>query len=318
MTPNQSDTDLNYPQFPLYIVSKGRSEYMVTSKALTAMGVEHNIIVEPQEVDKYRKAVQDMGLLANIIELDMSFKEKYELCDNFGLTKSTGPGPARNFAWEHSIQQGFSHHWVMDDNIRNFRRLNKNDKVKVTTGSIFRAMEDFCARYKNVGMAGPNYVMFAPARQKRPPFIKNTRIYSCNFIRNDLKYRWRGRYNEDTILSIDMLKGGWCTIQFNAFLQEKMVTQLLKGGNTDEFYHKEGKVLKGKNYADTGTVNKSRMQVAVHPDVSEMTFRYGRWHHHVNYRKFSNLQLIKKDDQELSTVIRSDDLEYGMQLKIKE
>ena len=89
-------------------------------------------------------------------------------------------------------------------------------------------------RYKNVAMAGPQYKFFAPDRQKLPPFVRNTRIYSCNLIRNDLPFRWRGRHNEDTIKSLDVLKAGWCTILFNAFLQDKAPTLTIKGGNNTE------------------------------------------------------------------------------------
>lgn len=302
------DQKLN-PQFPLYIPSKGRSQYMVTSKVLTSLGVPHFIVVEPQEVEEYNKAIEEMKLLATIVELDLSYKEKYELCDDLGLTKSTGPGPARNFAWDHSIKNGYEWHWVMDDNIRSFRRLNKNEKVKVSTGAIFRAMEDFCLRYENVAMAGPNYYMFASARSKLPPLVFNTRIYSCNLIKNSTPFRWRGRYNEDTILSLDILKAKLCTIQFNAFLQEKMATQALKGGNTTEFYHAEGKVQKGQKYADTGTVAKSRMQVKVHPDVSRMVWKFNRWHHHVDYGPFKGNKLIKKEN-----LILPEKNEYGMRL----
>lgn len=70
-----------------------------------------------------------------------------------------------------------------------------------------------------------------------PPYVANTKLYSCNLIRTDLPMRWRGRYNEDVILAIDILKAGWCTCQFNAFLQQKMVTQALPGGNTTELYN---------------------------------------------------------------------------------
>jgi hypothetical protein len=299
------------PQFPLYIPSKGRSEYMITSQVLTELGVKHYIVVEPQQVDDYLRAVNKMNLLATILPLDMTYKEKYELCDEHGLTKSTGPGPARNFAWDHSKSKGYDWHWVMDDNITSFRRLNKNEKVKVSNGSIFKAMEDFVLRYKNIAMAGPNYYMFAPARVKQPPFIMNTRIYSCNLIRNDLGFRWRGRYNEDTIISLDMLKAGWCTVQFNAFLQQKMPTQTIGGGNTQEFYHAEGKVQAGQKYADTGTLAKSQMQVKVHPDVSKLVWKFNRYHHHVDYTPFKKLKLIRKENIEIA----KDPNEYGMALK---
>lgn len=285
---------------PLYIPSKGRYEFMITSKALTRMGVEHYVVCEPQELNAYASSIRRMGLLAKPLELDMSFKQRYELCDGLGLTKSTGPGPARNFAWEHSKSNGHSWHWVMDDNIKAFRMLKDRRRIKCESAAFWEAMEHFVLRYENVSMAGPNYSMFAFGAKPLPPFTINTRIYSCNFIRNDVRFRWRGRYNEDTILSLDMLKAGWCTIQFNAFLQEKMGTQVLPGGNTKEFYHAEGSVKEGERYADTGTLAKSRMQVMVHPDVSRLVYKFGRIHHEVNYRPFKKNKLRKKPNANTS------------------
>jgi hypothetical protein len=80
-----------------------------------------------------------------------------------------------------------------------------------------------------------------------------------------------------------MLKDGLVTVQFNAFLQDKMRTQILGGGNTAEFYAKEG------------TDAKSRMQVAMHPDVSRLTWKFGRIHHEVNYHPFKDIPLKFKD-----------------------
>tara|TARA_R100000664_G_scaffold34236_1_gene55480 strand:- start:6841 stop:7782 length:942 start_codon:yes stop_codon:yes gene_type:complete len=302
-----------YPRFPLYVVSKGRYEYMVTSKALTEMGVKHNVVVEPKEVDAYKKAIKDMGLLATVVPLDMKYKETYELCDDLGLTRSTGPGPARNFVWDHSKSKGHDWHWVMDDNIMHFMRLLHGNKIRIETPAFWRAMEDFVLRYSNVSMAGPNYDFFAyrADMSKLPPFYINTRIYSCNLIRNDVPFRWRGRYNEDTILSLDMLKAGWCTIQFNAFLQNKMGTQVLKGGNTSEFYHAEGTVQPGQRYADTGTLAKSKMQVAVHPDVSKLVWRFNRWHHFVDYNPFKSNKLRLRKGKRRSKKPN----EYGIRLR---
>jgi len=172
-------------------------------------------------------------------------------------------------------------------------------------------MEDFALRYKNVSMAGPNYFFFAPRKTQQPPFITNTRIYSCNLIRNDTGFRWRGRYNEDTIISLDMLTAGWCTIQFNAFLQDKMCTQVLKGGNTEEFYHAEGKVQDGERYADTGTLAKSQMLANVYPQYCKVVRKFSRIHHEVNYRPFKTQKLIRRDDIKIST----EPNEYGMKLK---
>lgn len=285
------------PQFPIYIVSKGRHESRLTARALEAMGVSYFIVVEEQEFKAYSSVIEPKKVLV----LDKRYQQTYDTFDDLGDRKSKGPGPARNFAWDHAIAAGHKWHWVMDDNITRFYRLNKNLKVPAGDGTIFRCMEDFVLRYLNVAMAGPNYSFFAKRKQKLPPFITNTRIYSCNLIRNDVPFRWRGRYNEDTDLSLRMLKGSWCTVQFNAFLQQKARTQSIKGGNTAEFYAKEG------------TAPKSRMQVAMHPDVSRLVWKFGRIHHHVDYRPFQVNKLVRRKGVEIADGI--DD--YGMALKTR-
>ena len=284
---------MNNPRHPIYIVSKGRAESRLTSKSLHEMGVPHYIVVEEQEHDEYARHIDSS---ATLLVLDKQYQIDYDPCDDLGMTKSKGPGPARNFAWEHSVKAGATSHWVMDDNIDGFFRLNRNFKVPALTGAIFAAMEDFVDRYDNVAMSGPNYFMFASRKSKQPPFALNTRIYSCNLIRNDMPYRWRGRYNEDTDLSLRMLKDGWCTIQFNAFLQMKLRTQTVKGGNTAEFYAKEG------------TLPKSKMQVDLHPDVSKIVWRFQRWHHYVDYTPFRKNKLRRKT----GVAIPAESNEYGM------
>jgi hypothetical protein len=282
------------PLFPIYIVSKGRWESRLTSKSLEAMKVPYYIVVEEQEYEKYCSVIAKEKVLI----LPKKYLDEYDTFDDLGFTKSKGPGAARNFAWDHSMQNGFSWHWVMDDNLSHFYRLNKNLRIIVNDGTIIRCMEYFVLRYKNIAMAGPQYRMFCASDAKYPPFVINTRIYSCNLIRNDVSYRWRGRYNEDTDLSLRMLKDKWCTVQFNAFLQGKIGTQTLAGGNTEAFYAKEG------------TYNKSKMLCDMHPDVSTLVWRFNRWHHYVDYLPFKKNKLIFKDDYKIKSGIN----EYNMKL----
>ncbi len=287
------------PSYPLYIVSKSRWDSRMTSKALERMGVPYFIVVEEQQFEQYAAVIERKKILV----LDPRYQAEYETCDELGRTKSVGPGAARNFAWDHAISIGAAWHWVMDDNIRLFARYQRNAKIPVSDGTIFRCMEEFVERYENVAMAGPNYWMFVSRKEPRiPPFVLNTRIYSCNLIRNDTPFRWRGRYNEDTDLSLRMLKHGWCTVQFNAFLQDKIRTQQVKGGNTEEFYAKEG------------TLPKSQMQVQLHPDVSRLSFRFGRWHHYVDYSRFQDNVLRLRSDARIAPGV--DD--HGMQIKAVE
>ena len=282
------------PRFPLYIPSKGRADSRLTSRCLDEIGVPYHVIIEAQEFDAYAAVIDPAKLLI----LDPQYQRDYDAFWEFAEGASKGSGPARNCAWEHSIGAGAEWHWIADDNIRCFYRLHENRKIRVADGTIFRCMEDFVLRYKNVGMAGPNYQWFAKQKQKIPPFIVNTRLYSCNLIRNSLPFRWRGRYNEDADLSLRILKAGFCTVQFNAFLQDKQTTQSMKGGNTDAFYAAEG------------TLPKSRMLVEMHPDVARVVHKFGRWHHHVDYRGFRQ-KLVRRDDITIPEGVDN----YGMVLK---
>lgn len=283
------------PRYPIYIVSKGRWESRLTAKHLDRMRVPYFVVVEEQELEQYAAVIPRDRLLV----LDKQYQRDYDTFDGLGDTQSKGPGPARNFAWDHSIASGYQWHWVMDDNIAGFFRFNKNLKVPARTGAVFLAMESFVDRYGNIAMAGPNYFKFVARKTTMPAFVRNTRIYSCNLIRNNSPFRWRGRYNEDTDLSLRMLKAGFATVQFNAFLQDKATNQTIKGGNSIEFYEHEG------------TLPKSKMQVAMHPDVSSLTWRFNRWHHYVDYSPFKKNRL-SLDDVEVPKGIDN----FGMVLKV--
>lgn len=289
-------------KYPMYVVSKGRAEICSTSVHLSLMGINHYVVVEPQEVDIYEKNL-DLNT-ATVLELDMTYKENYDTFSDLGNINSTGPGAARNFCWDHSIDNGHKWHWVFDDNtVEGFFWLYQNRKIKLRTPAFFRAIENFVGRYDNIAIGGLNYSMFCSAITKYPPYVSNTRIYSYLLIRNDIPYRWRGRYNEDTDLSLNVLKDGWCTVQFNSMLAGKINTQSLTGGNTDEFYSQEG------------TKNKSQMLVDMHPDVARMVWKYDRWHHYINYS-------IYKQKFKLKPGINLDDYpkvnNYGMKIIMTE
>ena len=256
---------------PIYVVSKGRWKNQKTMRHLQAMGRPHYVICEPQEADLYR---EHMPPLSTILELDMDYKAQYDTCDDLGLTRSTGSGPARNFAWDHAAKHGHKWHWTIDDNIGGWFRFNRNLKTPCVDPGIFDMMEAYADRYTNVVMAGPQYYMFCPRRKgTHPPVMWNTRLYSCNLIRTDAPFRWRARYNEDVDLSVRMLKAGFCTVQFNMFLQDKATTQTMKGGNTDVLYAK-------------GTLDKSEMIARLHPDIARVTHKFNRTHHHVDFSVF--------------------------------
>ena len=273
------------PKYPIYIISKGRWESRLTSKALEKKNISYRIVVEPSEYDLYASVIDKNKIIV--------------LPEDFSKLKQ-GSIPVRNWVWEHSIKEGWEKHWLLDDNIVNFYRLNLNRRIPVNSGTIFKCAEDFTDRYTNVAFSGLNNIAFAPDRSERiPPFLLNTRIYSMTLIKNDLPYRWRGKYNEDTDICLRALKDGWCTIQFNAFLGDKATTMIMKGGNTDSIY----------NTGDNRREFAESLQKQ-HPDVVEVVWKFDRWHHQVNYAPFKKNKLLRKND----LIIKDGIDNYGMKL----
>ena len=275
------------PRYPIYIPSVGRWESLKTARSLDALGIPYSMVVEPAQYARYRRA---LGRGAKIFVLPEDYSRH-----------NTGSIPARNWIWKHSVAAGDARHWVIDDNIFGFLRFNRNRRIAVSDGAIFRAAEDFTDRYENIALSGFQYENWTSRAERygdMPPYYLNTRIYSCILVNNVLSHRWRGRYNEDTDLSLRVLKDGWCTVLFNAFLCQKTQTLSMKGGNTDTIYA-----------ADDKRLEFARSLEEQHPDVARVVWRYNRWHHEVDYSRFSRNRLIEKSEYYVSP-----DPEYGMEI----
>jgi hypothetical protein len=249
------------PLYPIYIISKGRSEKQLTANYLKSIRVPFKVVVEPQEYDDYVKHLNPASLLVLPAEY---------------LNLNQGGIPARNFCLHHSRANGDKRHWILDDNIMAYYRYNDSHRYKLKSGACFRIIEDYVDRYENIYLAGHNYRMFAiTSNLKLKAITTNTRIYSSILIQNDIKHEWRGRYNEDTDLSLRVLKDGGRTLLFNCVLADKTTTGRMKGGNTSGIYSVENAMfLKADSL---------RQQ---HPDVTKITTRYGRDHHLVDYSGF--------------------------------
>jgi len=213
------------PRYPVYVISKGRSNCCLTARILKRDGVPFRVVIEPQEAEAYAK---EFG--REVLHV-LPFS-------NLGL----GSIPARNWVWEHAKTSGAERHWILDDNIQDFWRRYRAWKLPCEAGPALRVCEDFTDRYENVAVSGLNYYMFSINKEKAPPFYRNVHVYSCILIRNDLPFRWRGRYNEDTDLCLQVLSAGWCTVLLNAFLAEKATTMTMKGGNTEVLYKGDGRL----------------------------------------------------------------------------
>jgi hypothetical protein len=210
-------------KYPIYIPSKSRylSKDALTIRTLQHHQVPYYLVVEPQQYDEYASRWGEEGMLT---------------------LPWNNPGsviPARNWIKEHAIANGYERHWQLDDNIRGFRRLYKGQRIPARPGLALRVVEDFTDRYKNIGISGMNYTMFGVGKLK--PFQLNHHVYSCCLINNALPHKWRGRYNEDADICLQVLADGWCTVLVNVFLVEKIATMKHAGGNTQELYGGDGR-----------------------------------------------------------------------------
>lgn len=283
---NGPPTDSRYP---ICIPSKGRADCQKTGKALDRMGVTYRFFVESNEYEEYCNHLGPEKVVS------MPF-------NNLGQ----GSIPARNFIWEWAKAQGFKRHWTVDDNIGSFARMTNNRRLQVKGGGFFQAMEDYVDRYENIAMAGPHQIGFVKDRSDRmAPYIMNTRVYSCILLDTSLPDRWRGRYNEDTDLSLRLLKQGKCTILFHALLMSKGTTvgvknaKPMKGGNTDNVYNSgDHRLAFAQSLADQ------------HPDCVKITWKFNRWHHEVDYSKFKGNKPVLK----AGITPRLGHDEYGMKL----
>lgn len=215
--------DRTLPRYPVYVPSKGRARSCFTARFLTADRCPFRLVVEEQEADEY----QELYPAAEVLVLPFS---------NAGSVI-----PARNWIADHAAAEGHDRHWQLDDNIREIRRLYAGLRISCDAGPALRVCEDLTDRYENVAVSGLNYEMFI-TEAAIPPFYLNVHVYSCSLIDHRLPFRWRGRYNEDTDLCLQVLSAGYCTILLNAFMAQKQATMQSQGGNTAELYQGDGRL----------------------------------------------------------------------------
>jgi hypothetical protein len=268
------------PKYPVFVPTKGRYESLHTIKAFEALGIPFHPVVQPQEHDRYAAVIRDAS---SIIVLPPTVD---------GLV------PTRNWIWDYAQAINTPYFWTFDDNIRAFYRLHQNTYLKFDSGTFLPIIEDFAGRYENMAISGMQYFMFAKRKQKIAPIVLNSRVYSNMLIKTDIPYRNRGVYNDDTDLCLRVLKDGWCTVQFQAFLAEKLNTMTVKGGNTPI-------------YQGDGRLKMAQSLQAQHPDVTKIAWKWGRWQHQVDYRPFKNNRPILRK----GVVIPDEPNNYGMVLK---
>ena len=110
------------------------------------------------------------------------------------------------------------------------------------------------------------------------------------------KHKWRGKYNEDTDLTLRVLStNDLCTANFNSILSGKQTTGTMKGGNTTTIY--EFGEDKEENTKFTGLQKKFDELKENWGDIIKFTnkkHKDGRPHHHISYTKLFKQPTISK------------------------
>lgn len=274
------------PRYPVYIPSRGRHDSPLTIRLFLEDGLDFRVVVEREEADAYA-AVAGPERVIVLPESDR------------GLVY------ARNFIKRHATDAGHLRHWQFDDDVRKVMRLWRGWRLPCSASVALAACEDFVDRYENVALASLNSEFFLPAtggqsQMRWPPFYLNSRCYTVFLVSNVMAPSFRGRYNEDTDMTLQCLSAGWCTVLFNAFMIQTPMTMTHGGGQT-------------AIYVDDGRLKMARELERRWPGVVTTRRRFGRPQHNVasQWTKFDT-PLRLKPSVDLSAVEPN---EYGLVLR---
>ncbi len=274
---------MNLPRYPIYIPSKGRADQCLTARVFKRDNIPFHLLVEPQERDAYAKEFGSKTLIV------LPFRDQ-------GLVAGL------NWLWDNVIPKKLERYWYFDDNIRGFWRFFNGKRIRCDSLAPLLVAEDFSDRYQNVAITGFNYFMFAVDGSSCPPFRLNNHVYSSMLMNNKMPFRWRGPYNADTDMCLQVLSKGWCTVQINTFLIWKMTTMKMKGGNTETLYRGDGRL------------KMARSLERLWPGVVETKRRFNRPQHVIKsaWARFDNQLIFKKGEEK-----KRNPNEYGLTLEIK-
>jgi hypothetical protein len=230
------DEDL-HTQFPISIISyKRANEYGRTHKYLTKCKIQHYLFVEPDEYDEYEKWY------------DKSYcwliKGKNFSQQNMGST------PMRNFILDYWNDKGLERVWLLDDNIKYYKRLYQGVKNEIYSVEIFKSLEKYITNYENVGLVSHNFNPEVREGDMRTCIVKNGKGFSSMLIKCDPEIRFRYKHQEDHLISMEYIEKGYCNLCFNNVVYDKNTSGMDKGGNREGIYKCKDKETDGAGYKE--------------------------------------------------------------------
>ena len=292
------DTKLSYYsikkwniKYPISILSYGRYNQNKTSKYLLKCKIKHYIFVEECEYDLYmnnyyNKINEEDKYLVNIINTYKDF-HLYNL----------GGSPVRNYILDYWLKKGFERCWMLDDNINFYKRFNGGVKNKIYSDLIFSSIETYIEEYDNVGICSHNLDSFITGGNSRTIIVLNEKHYSSLLLLTDKQFRFKHKYNEDVLISIDYVISGKINFCFNHILLNKNTSGKDSGGNTNTIY---------KNSTNEGY----KMKYDYLYDELKKMYEYGLININGDFDKFIYKKYLKSKEKGNDEMTISHHVEY--------
>jgi hypothetical protein len=262
-------------KYKINILSLGRytDKLVTTHKILTEMKIHHYLFCEDKEYELYNNWINNQYCV--LINSGENFSELNE-----------GGQHMRNYIIDYWVQRGEQYIWMLDDNIQHYHRLWRGNKIKIKSKEIFTSIEHFISHYQNIGMCSHNFSSFITSNSKRTCIVKNGKHFSSFLLNIQTGIKFRFKYNEDHIMSIDNLCSGYQTICFNHILYNKKTSGTQKGGNSN-IYSSQGN-QDGYNKKCFETIDFIRLQMG----IGSMNMK--------DFNKIFHIQKKKKKGVEIS------------------
>ena len=214
--------------YPVAILSFGRyNDYGRTHKLLTNLKIPHYLFVEPFEHELYSNYYNN------------SFCELIKAPEDFHL-QNMGSTPMRNYILDYFKERRCvlkrDRVWLLDDNIKGYKRLYGGVKNTIESNEIFASIERYINQYDNVGIACHNFNPFITEGGCRNVICKNGKCYSSMLVPTNNNIRFEHKHQEDNFISIKYVCQGFTNLCFNHICYDKNTSGTDGGGNTRFIY----------------------------------------------------------------------------------
>ena len=277
-------------RYPIAILSFGRyNDAGKTHKLLTKLKIIHNMFVEPFEYDLYEKWY------------DKTYCHLIKAPKDFHL-KNMGSTPMRNYILKHIKCKNecwdTSRVWLLDDNIKSYKRLFKGVKNTIEDVEIFTSIENYIQNYNNVGIVSHNFNPFVVEGGCRNVFCKNGKCYSSMLVPTNTDIKFKHKHQEDNFISIEYICAGYTNLCFNHICYDKNTSGVDEGGNNKFIYKKSEEDIGRKeryeyslNTAET-LIQTGEIKLKDNKVLKDFIFhkplKHEYWHCEFNYAMLKN------------------------------